>query len=66
MHAADVPGVIEPGRLYTATEARQRLRLGDGTWRELKREGLRVRRIGRCCYVLGDDLIALLGAGGAP
>ncbi len=60
MQAFDCPGVIEPGRLYTVTEARRRLRLGDHAWRALKREGLHVRHRGRCVYVLADDLIAAL------
>ncbi len=60
MQAVDSPGVIEPGRLYTVAEARQRLRLGEIAWRALKREGLRVRHRGRCAYVMADDLIEAL------
>lgn len=60
MQAVESPGVIEPGRLYTVDEARQRLRIGDIAWRALKREGLQVRHRGRCAYVLADDLIAAL------
>ncbi len=56
----ELPGVIEPGRLYTADEARRRLRLGEKTWRELRRKGLPVSYRGRNAFVLGDDLIAAL------
>ncbi len=59
MSTNDTPGVIEPGRLYTAQEARQRLRLGAASWRELRRAGLRVTYRGRQAYVLADDLLKL-------
>ena len=52
------PGVIEPGKLYVAEEARQRLRIGKAAWRELRRAGLPVTRRGRQAYVFGDDLLA--------
>ena len=38
------PGVIEPGRLYLAKEARERLRIGPAAWRELRDGGLQVIR----------------------
>ena len=50
-------GVIEPGRLYVATEARRRLKLGDKGWRDLLRAGLKVVRVGNNRYVTGDDLL---------
>lgn len=53
------PGVIEPGRLYVAKEARQRLRLGMPAWRQLCREGLPIIHRGRQAYVMGDDLLKL-------
>ena len=62
MTSTESPGVIEPGRLYTAEEVKQRLRLGPKAWRELKRDGLRVVGRGRQCYVLGDDVIRLFGS----
>jgi hypothetical protein len=57
--STDKPGVIEPGRLYRAQEARDRLRLGATSWRELRKKGLPVIRQGRQFYVLGDDLLRL-------
>ncbi len=51
------PGVIEPGALYLAEEARARLKLGDWAWRKMRRNGLRVIRQGRRAFVLGSDLI---------
>jgi hypothetical protein len=53
------PGIIEPGKLYRAQEARDRLRLGATSWRELRARGLPVIRQGRQFYVLGDDLLRL-------
>lgn len=63
----DSPGVIEPGKLYVAEEARQRLRIGKVTWRELRRAGLPVTRCGRQAYVFSDDLLRVFrkGQGGA-
>lgn len=55
----DTPGVIEPGRLYTVAEARERLRAGQTTWQHLVRRGLLVKRVGGKSYVLGDDIIRL-------
>lgn len=51
------PGIIEPGRLYRADEARARLGLGDWAWRQLRRKGLPVIRTSGRAFVLGSDLI---------
>lgn len=59
MPATDVPGVIEAGKLYVAKEARQRLRIGQATWRQLCADGLPVVRRGRQAYVFSDDLLRL-------
>ena len=56
--ATDSPGVIEPGKLYTVSEARERLRAGLKTWDELRKRGLSIRRVGAKSYVLGEDVIA--------
>lgn len=50
----DVPGFIESGCLYVASEAKERLRIGAWAWRQLRRQGLRVIKVGRQSYVLGD------------
>ena len=57
MHHTSPAGVIEPGTLYLAEEARARLKVGDWAWRQMRRRGLRVIRQGRRAYVLGDDLL---------
>lgn len=51
------PGVIEPGCLLTAEEARKRLGLGAWAWRQLRRAGLRMVRVSGRSFVLSDDLI---------
>lgn len=53
-------GVIEPGRLYTAAEAKRRLKLGPKTWRDLKRDGMKIVSRGRHQFVTGDELIRVL------
>ena len=62
MSAAEAPGVIEPGRLYVASEARQRLRIGRLGWKRLREAGLPVVYQGRQAYVFGDDLLRLFHA----
>ena len=59
MSDSDKPGVIEPGKLYVAEEARQRLRIGCKAWRDLRTCGLKVIRRGRQAYVFGDDLLTI-------
>ena len=59
MSDSDRPGVIEPGKLYVAEEARQRLRIGCKASRNLRASGLKVIRRGRQAYVFGDDLLAI-------
>jgi hypothetical protein len=57
---SEAPGVIEAGSLYTAREARERLGIGLITWRELKKEGMKVYSRGKHQFVLGDELIRVL------
>ena len=59
MPATDLPGVIEPGKLYVAQEARARLRIGRKAWEQLCSDGLEVVRRGRQAYVFGDDLLRI-------
>jgi hypothetical protein len=54
---SNIPGVIEPGRLYLAEEARRRLRLGDWSWRRMRRDGLPVIYYGQRAFIFGDDLL---------
>lgn len=58
-NSSEAPGEIEPGMLYVAEEARQRLRIGREAWRELRRNGLPIVRRGRQAYVFADDLLAV-------
>lgn len=50
-------GFILPEALYTAEEARSRLKMGAHAWRQLRRNGLRVLYVGSRSYVLGKDII---------
>lgn len=53
-----VEGFVDPAHLYTAEEARQRLRVQKWAWRSLvRRTGLKLIRHGRRSYVLGRDLV---------
>ena len=63
MHASERPGEIEPGKLYTAQEARDRLRIGVVGWRKLRRAGLPVIQRGRQVYVFSDDVLRLFREG---
>ena len=58
--SGQTPEVIEPGRLYSTTEVRGRLRLGPIGWRSLVRSGLRTVKIGKRSYVFADDLLATI------
>jgi hypothetical protein len=53
----DLPGFIEPGCLYLASEAKGRLKMGTWAWRQLRRQGLRTIQVGTRSYVFGDDII---------
>lgn len=52
------PGVISVSESYTKAEFRRRNKIGDHTWRELRKH--LVRRVGRKEFVLGSDWIAFL------
>jgi hypothetical protein len=51
------PGEIRADLLYTLEVLGQRLRLGRKSLRIARRQGLKVGRIGRRCYVLGRDFM---------
>ena len=55
-----VPGAIVRGELYTLQELKQRLKLGTHALRQARRQGLLVRKMGRRCYVLGEDVISFV------
>jgi hypothetical protein len=65
MESNHAPGFIEPGCIYEANEARQRLRIGAKAWKNLRDTGLPVRYVGRRAFVAGDDLIEALKPKGA-
>ena len=52
------PGEIKGDSLYTLAEVKARLGLGLTAMRTARRNGLKVRRIGRRGFVLGEDLLA--------
>lgn len=54
------PGLIVPDALYTADEARQRLRIGAWAWRQWRRDGLEVLRLSGRSFVRGATLIAFV------
>ena len=54
---SDLSGFVERGKLYLASEARQRLGIGEWGWRQMRRAGLRVIYQGKRAYVMGDDLL---------
>ena len=49
------PEYLESGAVYTSKEFRARLRIGEAGWRQLKRQGLKVYRIGKTCLVRTED-----------
>ncbi len=53
----NITGIIVPGSLLTAEEAKRRLGLGDWAWRTMRRQGLCVVRMSGKTFVLADDLI---------
>ena len=63
--ALSAPGVIDPQCLYTAEEARRRLRLGEWAWRQMRRDGLIVLRVAGRAFVHGRDLISYVETKGS-
>jgi hypothetical protein len=63
-HDTSTPGAISPLELYTVEEARRRLRLGEWSWRKMRRDGLYVLRSGGRSFVSGKAIIAYLEAKG--
>ncbi len=63
-------GYVSSNVLYTSAEVRNRLGLGDWAWRQLRRQGLRVIKVGNRSFVLGGDVIDLFESfrdrGGLP
>jgi hypothetical protein len=60
MREWDCTGVITAGELYTVAELRRRLRLGVGTVRQMRRDGVPMHSIGNRQLVLGADVIRWL------
>ena len=59
-----IPGVILPGEIYRADEAKARMGWRDAAFRAACRNGLRVHRIGKRAYIAGADLAAFITKGG--
>jgi len=57
-------GEIRGDSVYTLDEIKKRLGLGIAAMRSARRQGLRVRRVGRRAFVLGRDVVAFLEAVG--
>jgi hypothetical protein len=47
--------ILEAGAVYSSREFKSRLRIGEATWRKLKREGLRTYKIGKTVVVITND-----------
>ena len=58
-------GEIRVDGLYALREIQERLGLGTAALRTARRSGLKVRRIGRRGFVLGEDLIQYVQRAGA-
>ena len=57
-------GPIRADELWPKPALSARLGLGEHALREMRRQGLRTIRCGRCVFVLGSDLIAFLERSG--
>lgn len=55
-----LPGVIVKGAVYTLDEIRNRFKWSDSAFREARRKGLKVYRVGRRAYISGDELIRFI------
>ncbi len=53
-------GEIRSDCVYTLDEAKARTGLGAAALRTARRQGLKVRKIGRRAYVLGRDIMAYI------
>ena len=60
------PGVISALEIYTLCEAKRRSRLGRQSFRELRRAGLPIYRLGHGFFVEGAALIAAIKKIAAP
>ena len=50
-------GFIDRDTLYTREELKKRMRWGDSAFRQARRRGLETHKIGKCVYVMGEDVI---------
>ena len=48
-------GEIRKDATYTLKEFKRRLGIGDAAVRQMKKEGLPLRKIGKAKYVMGED-----------
>lgn len=53
--AERIPGVVDAAQIYRLDEFRLRMGLGDLAFREVKRRGLKVVKVGKRIYVRGRD-----------
>ena len=54
----DPPGFIQGDSLYTLDEIERRLGLKQWARKEAVKKGLRIKKIGRKSFILGQDVIA--------
>lgn len=58
--AKNRPGAVVAEAVYTLPELKARLNWTDSAFREAKRQGLPVHRVGKRGYVSGSELIAFV------
>ena len=52
--------LIDARHVYSLDEASRRMGLGTAAIRQARRNGLKIRKLGRRSYVLGEDVIEYL------
>ena len=62
--AAGQPTAIKPDEMYPLSEAMRRMGWREHSFRQARKNGLAVMRVGRTAYVMGSDLIAHVQANG--
>ena len=49
------PEMLPAGAACTSAEFKRRFRIGEATWRQIKKDGLRTHKLGKTIVVLADD-----------
>ena len=54
------PEHLEAGGIYRCRDFKQRLGIGEAYWRQLKKQGLKVHRVGKTVLVRTEDFVDFL------